>query len=322
MNSPHEIYRILIIAAASFYCGYLFSTVPGKTPLPKPGLDPAGQHFTFSQTSEDRHHLAGPKSSAAADHAESIAQAEEQMRQAMARDRQEYVKKTAAERAPKYDQFFSELGLATNQAQTLKSQLSKIFGASLECEMATGELMTERLRFQEMLHTLLNQSQQAQYEAYEKSKPAVREFESFQDFLAKTGKPTVDSTNAKRIIGLVLETKAFTSKTWDGPFDGLPQPTRGTAMTMAKFEAELEELAALAGKIQKRAEETGLPEVYKASLQQYYQEKMQERSNIIAKLRMPPSKQPDPKIMAEMMKAQSARKRTNQAGAHGFNAAN
>ncbi|MCI0538227.1 MAG: hypothetical protein L0Z50_23720 [Verrucomicrobiales bacterium] len=142
----------------------------------------------------------------------------------------EIVAQATADNAGEYDQLFAQTGVAPESAEQLKAHLAKIHRASLEATVAIQQILQARQDYDERLRSTMNEENYQRYRQVEEAKPAHREYEEFQRFVEQQN-TALDPQHEQALVGLVQTTQAYTSKSWHGPFDGLPQPVLGTPKT-------------------------------------------------------------------------------------------
>lgn len=197
----------------------------------------------------------------------------------------EIVSQAAAARAPEYDQLFAQLGVGPEVAEQLKTHLAKIHRASLEVNVAIQQIQQARYDYEQRVRSTMSEENYLAYRQVEESKPAHREYQKFQNFLTQQN-VAVDPKHEQALVALIQTTQAYTSKSWNGPFDGLPQPTVLAAEKV--IPAEEQNLAQTSGQVRQLLDlspQAGLPEQYRNLLESYYAENLQKVREFIEGLR-------------------------------------
>jgi len=200
-------------------------------------------------------------------------------------DFREIVSQASADAATEYDQLFAEMGVASDVAEQLKTHLAKIHRASLEATVAIQQILQAREDYDKRLRSTLSEEDYQYYRQKEESKPAIREYQDFQNF-ANQQNTALSPEHEQALVGLIQTTRAYTKGSHHGPFDGLPQPTTLNAESVIPAEERnLAEITERMSQLLDVAPHAGLPEEYRTLLERYYAGKLQERRDFLEGLR-------------------------------------
>jgi hypothetical protein len=176
------------------------------------------------------------------------------------------------------------MGVSSDVSEQLKTHVAKIHRASLEAEVAMQQILQARRDYDQRLRSTLSEENYQQYRHHEEAKPALREYQEFQRFVTEQ-KNAIDPQHEPALVGLLQTTQAYTSRSWHGPFDGLPEPILGAENVIPVEEQKIAEIAERARQLLGLSSQAGIPDEYRKVLENYYVEKMQRRQNLLEELK-------------------------------------
>jgi hypothetical protein len=194
------------------------------------------------------------------------------------------VAQAAAEKAPEYDQLFAQMGVSPEVTEQLRTHVAKIHRASLEAEVAMQQILQARRDYDQRLRSTLSEENYQQYRHHEEAKPALREYQEFQRFVTEQ-KIALDPQHEPALVGLLQTTQAYTSRSWHGPFDGLPEPIFGAENVIPAEERKIAEITERAGRVLEFSAQAGVPDQYGTLLERYYAGKVQQRKALLEELK-------------------------------------
>ncbi len=201
-------------------------------------------------------------------------------RKFMEQRQKQIVEETAKRNTREYSQVFSELGLNPEVSAQLQTHVSKIQKASLDVSAAQSQVLWARDAYDKKLRSLLTDEGYSSYRAYEASKPAVREYSVLQEY-AQQQNFTVDPAYEQRLANLIEQTQAFTFKSYQGPFDRLPEVGVGKEMVTVQLQQDIADFTERKARIVQVAAEQGLPEEYRKLIDSYFTERINETKRSI-----------------------------------------
>ena len=161
---------------------------------------------------------------------EALAAAKQRAMERQAAAVSNYVARVGAERSEEYSRLFQSFGLSTSQAEAAKAGLEAINRAARSASQQVGELNRERIRFANQLKAQMSEEAYGAYRAFEESRSAANEMSMLDEYSRNQRGQTLESSVRELVASLILETKAYTSKSFDGPFDGIPEVWTGDEM--------------------------------------------------------------------------------------------
>jgi hypothetical protein len=184
-----------------------------------------------------------------------------------------------------YQRAFSELGMDEKTGSHLALHAAKIQQASVEAEIAIAQLQQARGTYEQRLNSVLSEDDMKRYRKYEDSKPSVREFEALQKYVASQKLDPLEPSWQDPLTTLIQGSQAYSIRSWDGPLDGLPQPTFGEKMVTSQIEDDLRRIADAKVDIIRKAASSGVPEQYRKLLDDYYSHVENRKRQEIATIR-------------------------------------
>ncbi len=188
-----------------------------------------------------------------------------------------------------YGSVLTQLGLPEGELEKMRSQLFEIDRRSLMSEFAIGDQLEAQNRFQTELRSQLGDEAFEEFREYERLKPVKREIDQFTQFYEENSEGQRPSLELLDWLETAVdEADVFTTESWDGPFGGSPQPTRGDAMVRAKYLAEIEDLEEKSTLLLELAQSNEFPANEISVMEAYYDNQIEERHGVLEILAIPP----------------------------------
>ena len=188
-----------------------------------------------------------------------------------------------------YGSVLTELGLPDGELEKMKSQLFEIDRRSLMSEFAIGDQLEAQSRFQTELRAQIGDEAFEEFREHERLKPVKREIDRFAQFFEENSAGQEPSPEfLDWLENAVDEADVFTMESWDGPFGGSPQPTRGDEMVRAKYLAEIEDLEEKSTLLLELAQSNEFPATEISVMETYYDNQIDERRGVLEILAIPP----------------------------------
>jgi hypothetical protein len=127
--------------------------------------------------------------------------------------------------AIRYDQVFGKMGIDPKTSGELQLHLDKIARASLEAEVAEGQLLQARTDYDDRLRGLVSEIDYANYREEERLKPARMAAGEIQQFMAGRNAAFDDPT--LNVVTDAISKAGITPSAWHGPYDPLPHVRMG-----------------------------------------------------------------------------------------------
>lgn len=207
--------------------------------------------------------------------------------------REDFVNKTSGDRSNEYSQVFSELHLSPEQAREFREKLANIHKESLICEGVITKLMESRNKYVSQMRDSVSPENFAKYQTYEETKPAIRELGLIQEYLKESQRPVIEPASQEAVIAIIKAAAGNTAISWEGPFDGLPQPVVGQDAVIAWQEQEIARQKEVSKVIQEQARNFGLSDETRELLSGYYQHRIKLAEKGLELLQVPPEEQFD-----------------------------
>jgi hypothetical protein len=194
-----------------------------------------------------------------------------------------FAAKLGSNNAPKLGIFLSHLGMAPENVEQLQVHNQKIILASLEAEQAIQQVLLARHDYDKRLKSLLSPEGYSSYRAYEDFQPALREYDSLENFAGQDNL-RLDPAYEQQTLTLIQQAQAYTSGWWHGPYDSLPPIGVGEEMISRQLTEEIGQITRAAAQLKQDATAAGLPEQYVSILNRYYSGVIQAKQKAVAQL--------------------------------------
>ena len=194
-----------------------------------------------------------------------------------------FAAKLGSNSAPELGIFLSQLGMTPENVQQLQVHNQKIILASLEAEQAIQQVLLARYDYDKRLKSLLSPEGYSSYRAYEDFQPALREYDSLENF-ANQNNLRLDPAHEQQTLTLIQQAQAYTSGWWHGPYDSLSPIGVGEKMVSKQLTEEIGQITRAAAQLKQDATAAGLPERYVDVLNSYYSQIIKDKQKAVAQL--------------------------------------
>lgn len=184
-----------------------------------------------------------------------------------------------------YTKVFAELGFSAEKSDELQNELKDITWKALASEGATVDLLDAKQKYQKELKKTLTPEQYDRYLDFEKTRPALAEFDRIQKYLT-AHQSTFPTEHQDTFIQLLKQRGSFTDESIDGPFDAVPRPTLGEDC-IPVLEEQKRLISENAKAILERSSQIGIPDETRGLVAGFYSEKLKQLENALELVRMP-----------------------------------
>ncbi|MCF7763565.1 MAG: hypothetical protein K9N62_07810 [Verrucomicrobia bacterium] len=184
-----------------------------------------------------------------------------------------------------YGEVFERLGLSEKSSKQFQKHLGKIISASMEADTAIQQLLSARKAYDNRLQSELGPEEYRVYREFEESKRAGAEVQRLQDYVQSTFGDSIDPNHSGTIADLIRESEAYTGDSWNGPYDGLPEPAVGKHDIIERLENMINQIGDRAQIIAGRAAEAGVSQEGINLTYAYYTKVLDEKRRMIETVR-------------------------------------
>jgi hypothetical protein len=174
-----------------------------------------------------------------------------------------------------HPQLLAELGVPPEKAALLDHHLSMIVEASVEAEASMGQLLEARQAYEKAAKEFMGSDAYKQYQEFELGLKSRRELEKIREFTANN-QLTLDDQAADQLSAIVKEFEGYTVKSWNGPFDGMPEIAVGYEQVTAGLRKDAARIEEASVAMQNAALERGFSPGFVRTLESYYDNQLQQ----------------------------------------------
>ena len=202
------------------------------------------------------------------------------------------IERKAAENRVDYTPVFGELGMKSEDKERLLVRLQELHRKAIAAERPMQELAKARLKYDQDIRSVLGETNYAKFVAFERSKPARREYVWLSTFALHSNNLAMDPVYSQRIVQLLKDAKATTTESWEGPYDPMPHPeakdNQGAFSDSIHLLGDPRQKATNVTELLRKRD---FPYAYRRAIEDYYAWKIKEMEERIAWFSLPADEQ-------------------------------